>query len=91
MIIFDYFITEYICLNGLFITFIIFNDSISKDIFGDTVIENNCGNRKTIKKDIFGDTVIEDNRGNRKSIKKDIFGNTVIISLLLLILYKKCF
>ena len=28
MIIFDYFITEYICLNGLFITFIIFNDSI---------------------------------------------------------------
>ena len=35
MIIFDYFITEYICLNGLFITFIIFNDSISKDIFFD--------------------------------------------------------
>ena len=36
MIIFDYFITEYICLNGLFITFIIFNDSISKDIFFDS-------------------------------------------------------
>ena len=52
--------------------------TIKKDIFGDTVIEDNHGNRKTIKKDIFGDTVIEDNRGNRKSIKKDIFGNTVI-------------
>ena len=36
--------------------------TIKKDIFGDTVIEDNHGNRKTIKKDIFGDTVIEDNR-----------------------------
>ncbi|MFK2587511.1 hypothetical protein ACIXPA_11865, partial [Bacteroides fragilis] len=52
--------------------------TIKKDIFGDTVIEDNHGNRKTIKKDIFGDTVIEDNRGNRKTIKKDIFGDTVI-------------
>ncbi len=53
--------------------------TIKKDIFGDTVIEDNHGNRKTIKKDIFGDTVIEDNRGNRKTIKKDIFGDTVIV------------
>ena len=52
--------------------------TIKKDIFGDTVIEDNHGNRKTIKKDIFGDTVIEDNRGNRKTIRKDIFGDTVI-------------
>ena len=27
--------------------------TIKKDIFGDTVIEDNRGNRKTIKKDIF--------------------------------------
>ena len=42
MIIFDYFITEYICLNGLFITFIIFNDSISKDIFFGVKPKSRC-------------------------------------------------
>lgn len=50
----------------------------SKDIFGNTVIEDNKGNKKTISKDIFGNTVIEDNKGNKKTIGKDIFGNAII-------------
>ena len=50
--------------------------TIKKDIFGDTVIEDNRGNRKTIKKDIFGDTVIENNSGKRKTIKIEIYGVT---------------
>ena len=52
--------------------------TIKKDIFGDTVIEDNQGNRKTIKKDIFGYTVIENNKGYKKTIKTDIFGNKII-------------
>ena len=54
--------------------------TIKKDIFGDTVIEDNRGNRKSIKKDIFGNTIIEDDKGNRTTIKKDIFGNEIIES-----------
>ncbi|HMM04434.1 MULTISPECIES: hypothetical protein [unclassified Dysgonomonas] len=53
-------------------------EKVSKDIFGNTIIEDEDGNKTTIKKDIFGNTVIEDNKGNKKTIKKDIFGNTVI-------------
>lgn len=52
--------------------------TIKKDIFGDTVIEDNLGNRKSIKKDIFGNTVIENNKGYKKTIKTDIFGNKII-------------
>lgn len=52
--------------------------TIKKDIFGDTVIEDNRGNRKSIKKDIFGNTVIENNKGYKKTIKTDIFGNKII-------------
>lgn len=52
--------------------------TVTKDIFGNTVIEDSRGNKKTIKKDIFGDTVIEDGRGNKKVIKKDIFDNIII-------------
>lgn len=35
--------------------------TIEKDIFGNTIIRDNKGNRTTIKKDIFGNTVIENN------------------------------
>lgn len=52
--------------------------TIKKDIFGDTVIEDNRGKRKSIKKDIFGNTVIENNKGYKKTIKTDIFGNKII-------------
>lgn len=52
--------------------------TIKKDIFGDTVIEDNHGNRKTIKTDIFGNKIIEDNHGKKQIIKKDIFGNVII-------------
>lgn len=55
MIIFDYFITEYICLNGLFITFIIFNDSISKDIFFDAFPITAIVLNDSISKDVFLD------------------------------------
>ena len=33
--------------------------TVKKDIFGNTVIEDDKGNKKTIKKDIFGNTIIE--------------------------------
>ncbi len=46
--------------------------------FGNTIIEDNNGNKKTIKKDIFGNTIIEDSKGHRQIIKKDIFGNSTI-------------
>lgn len=52
--------------------------TVTKDIFGNTIIEDDKGNKKTIKKDIFGNTIIEDSKGNKKTIKKDIFGDTVI-------------
>lgn len=52
--------------------------TIKKDIFGDTVIENNKGYKKTIKTDIFGNKIIEDNHGKKQIIKKDIFGNVII-------------
>lgn len=53
-------------------------EKVSKDIFGNTVIEDNSGNKKTIGKDIFGNTVIEDNKGNKTTVKTDISGNKVI-------------
>lgn len=52
---------------------------IKKDVFGNTVIEDNNGNKLTIgnkttkKKDIFGNTVIE-SRGNKIKVGRDIFG-----------------
>ena len=52
--------------------------TIKKDIFGDTVIENNKGYKKTIKTDIFGNKIIEDNHGEKQIIKKNIFGNIII-------------
>ena len=52
--------------------------SFPKDIFGNTIIEDDKGNRTTIKKDIFGNEIIEYGNGHGKIIKKDIFGNTVI-------------
>ena len=45
---------------------------------GNTIIEDDKGNRTTIKKDIFGNEIIEYGNGHGKIIKKDIFGNTVI-------------
>lgn len=50
----------------------------TKRIFGNTIIEDDKGNRTTIKKDIFGNEIIEYGNGHGKIIKKDIFGNTVI-------------
>ncbi len=51
--------------------------TISKDVFGNTVIQDDRGNKVTIKKDIFGNLQIEDNNGNRTSYEKDIFGNLI--------------
>lgn len=52
--------------------------TVTKDIFGNTIIEDDKGNKKTIKKDIFGNLIIEDRNGNKKVIKKDIFDNIII-------------
>ena len=34
--------------------------TIKKDIFGNTIIEDNKGHKQIIKKDIFGNSTIED-------------------------------
>lgn len=52
--------------------------TVKKDIFGNTIIEDDKGNKKTIKKDIFGKYTIEDSHGNRKTIRKDIFDDLII-------------
>ena len=41
------------------------NKTIKKDFFGNTVIEDEDGNKQAYKKDFFGNIFIEDNRGNR--------------------------
>ena len=51
------------------------NATIKRNIFGDTIIEDNKG---TFKKDIFRDITIKDNKGNKKTITKDISGNITI-------------
>lgn len=35
-------------------------ETVKKDIFGNTIIEDEKGNKKTIKKDIFDNIIIED-------------------------------
>lgn len=49
--------------------------TVKKDIWDNTIIEDDNGNKITIKKDILGNTIIEDNNGHKKTIKKDIFGH----------------
>ena len=46
---------------------------LQKDIFGNTIIEDDKGNRTTIKKDIFGNEIIEYGNGHGKIIKKGYF------------------
>ncbi len=43
---------------------------LKKIFLGNTIIEDNNGNRKTVKKDIFGNTIIEDNKGHKQIIKR---------------------
>ena len=48
--------------------------TIKKDIFGDTVIEDNHGNRKTIKKDIFvNSTLAVSNIRNRTYTNCEVY------------------
>jgi len=51
---------------------------ISKNIFGDTEVQDNYGNKTTIGKNIFGETEIKDNKDNKTTIRKNIFGDTEI-------------
>lgn len=52
--------------------------TVKKDILGNTIIEDDNGNKITIKKDILGNIIIEGNNGDKITIKKDILGNITI-------------
>ena len=52
--------------------------TVKKDILGNTIIEDDNGNKITIKKDILGNIIIEGHNGDKITIKKDILGNITI-------------